>query len=128
VIDYKTGDSLPAIHSTTYEYSHFPRLIMHYLGFFIDNSNTSHYYLHTEHWTESVNTIITTLNKLLTKLSTLQPDLVLTTDGHLTNRNNSFMWYLYFLIYIVQINPSKYVSQRDTMVKTDWINPILAFM
>ena len=89
-MDYKAGDCLPAIHPSTYEYNCLPRLILHYSGFFVDNNNSAHYFCHTEHWSESGNSICTTLHKLLTNLETLSPDLALTIDGHTTNRNKTF--------------------------------------
>eukprot|EP00026_Physarum_polycephalum_P009893 Phypoly_transcript_10030.p1 GENE.Phypoly_transcript_10030~~Phypoly_transcript_10030.p1 ORF type:complete len:163 (+),score=12.50 Phypoly_transcript_10030:2-490(+) len=68
VMDYKGGDLLPTTRPSTYKFNCFPRLVMHYSGFLLDHDNSAHYYLHTEHWPESGNSIITTLNKLLTKL------------------------------------------------------------
>lgn len=87
VMDYKGGDPLPAIHPTTFEYSRHPRLVMHYSGFFIDNTKQAKYYLHPEMWPESSNTVITTLNSCLTSLPKLYTDLVLGVDGHSTNIN-----------------------------------------
>ena len=93
-MDYKAGDLLPTVRPSTYKYNCYSRLVMYYSGFLVDNDSSAYYYLHTEHWAESANSVITTLNKVLTKLDRLQPDLVLTLDGHSTNMNNTFLSYL----------------------------------
>eukprot|EP00026_Physarum_polycephalum_P002492 Phypoly_transcript_02499.p1 GENE.Phypoly_transcript_02499~~Phypoly_transcript_02499.p1 ORF type:complete len:314 (-),score=38.89 Phypoly_transcript_02499:979-1920(-) len=96
VTDYKGGDPVPACHPSTFEYSRFPCLVLHYSGFLIDNTNAPYYYIHTEHWTESANTVVTTLHKLLTSQSSLPPDLVLGVDGHSTNMNATLYAYHIF--------------------------------
>jgi hypothetical protein len=86
-MDYKREDPLPAVHPTTWAFSRIPRLVMHYSGFLCDNTKRAAYYLHPEMWSESSNTIITTLNNYLTSLPTLYTDLILGVDGHTTNNN-----------------------------------------
>jgi len=92
-MDYKGGDLFPSARPSTYKFKSYSRLLMHYSGFLIDNDNSAHYYLHPEQWAESANSNVTTLNKLLTKLDRLSPDLALTIDGHSTNVNTTFFSY-----------------------------------
>lgn len=93
-MDYKGGDPLPSVHPTTWAFSRFPRLTMHYSGFLCDNTKKTSYFLHPEMWHESSNTVITTLNNYLTSLFTLNTDLILGVDGHSTNVNRFVCAYL----------------------------------
>jgi hypothetical protein len=94
VMDYKGGDPVPARHPSTYEFSSIPRLVIHYAGLLNDNTGELFYKIHTEHWPESANTVITSLNRVLTGIAILQPDLVLHVDGHSTNMNRTVYGYL----------------------------------
>jgi hypothetical protein len=97
--DYKRGDPIPTKHPTIFELSSLPRLIVHYSGFLVDNTQRPYYFLHPEHWPESGNSVVTTLHNLLTQLPNLPPALILGFDSHTTNHCSTVLAYPYFSLF-----------------------------
>ena len=96
-MDYKGGVILPRTERPIVALNNLHRLVVHFSAFLVDNTDQAYYFLHSEHWHECANTIVTTLHNLLVSLPHLSPDLQLGFDNHSTNLNNTFLAYLQWL-------------------------------
>jgi len=97
--DYKGSLELPKlVGGTSKKLFDQKLLLVHYSGFLIDNYKEYYYYIHPEQWTESANTVISTLYLLLSEQTRIPPELKLIFDRHSTNLCNDVQAFLEWLV------------------------------
>lgn len=97
--DHMRCKPLPKLHRSNLNLLMSQLLNVHFSGWYNGGTGQSQYYLFTEHWSESGNSIISCLHEMLKELNLpKERKLVLVFDNHSTQHNNALLAYCDWLV------------------------------
>ena len=97
--DHMRSKPLPKLHRSNFNLLMSQLCNVHFSGWYNGTTAQSQYYLFTEHWSESGNSIISCLHQLLKDLNLpKERKLVLAFDNHSTQHNNALLAYCDWLV------------------------------
>ena len=113
-LDYKEGMSIIRCNPNPAHLSMatMPKFLVGGYAFHDGRKNTAAYYIHTSHWSESTNSILSSLHHLLFtqwKGAQRPPVLYLMADTHSTNRSKVFLTYCFWLVRYLRLYTDVYL-------------------